>query len=190
MGESVPNSEKIFSIYEGHADIIVKGEREVAFGHKVNLTTGRSNLISDCEIANGNPKDSNLYEGVVGRVRSDYGIRPHDMVSDGGYASLGNQEKAKEYESDGMPQSFYEAMACETYPILWDLPQYHELDQDGVNGRLVAVGDVFAPSEPMSWAADYEVHRKKAAITNRQRIFEIADKDAQDRILLSIYGSI
>jgi IS5 family transposase len=97
LGESVPNSEKIFSIYEEHTDIIVKGSREVAFGHKLNLTTGRSNLILDCEIMNGNPKDSNLYEGVLERVRSDYGIRPRDMVSDGAYASLRNQEKAKEY---------------------------------------------------------------------------------------------
>ena len=97
LGESVPNSEKIFSIDEGHTDIIVKGAREVAFGHKVNLTTGRSNLILDCEIVGGNPKDSNLYEGVLERVRSDYGICPRDMVSDGAYASLRNQEKAREY---------------------------------------------------------------------------------------------
>jgi IS5 family transposase len=96
-GESVPNSEKIFSIYEDHTDIIVKGSREVAFGHKVNLATGRSNLILDCEITDGNPKDSNLYGGVLERVRSDYGVRPRDMVTDGGYASLRNQEKAKEY---------------------------------------------------------------------------------------------
>jgi len=97
LGESVPNSEKIFSIYEEHTDIIVKGSREVAFGHKVNLATGRSNLILDCEIADGNPKDSNLYGGVLERVRSDYGVRPRDMVTDGAYASLRNQEKAKQY---------------------------------------------------------------------------------------------
>jgi transposase, IS5 family len=97
LGESVPNSEKIFSIYEEHTDIIVKGSREVAFGHKVNLATGRSSLILDCEITDGNPKDSTLYEGVLERVRNDYGIRPRDMVTDGGYASLRNQEKAKEY---------------------------------------------------------------------------------------------
>jgi len=97
LGESVPNSEKIFSIYEGHTDIIVKGAREAKFGHKVNLTTGRSNLILDCESVDGNPKDSNLYEGVLERVRSDYGIRPRDMVTDGAYASLRNQEKAKGY---------------------------------------------------------------------------------------------
>ena len=97
LGESVPNGEKIFSIYEDHTDIIVKGSREVVFGHKVNLATGRSNLILDCEITDGNPKDSTLYEGVLERVKNDYGLRPRDMVTDGAYASLRNQEKAKEY---------------------------------------------------------------------------------------------
>jgi IS5 family transposase len=97
LGESVPNGEKIFSIYEEHTDIIVKGAREVEFGHKVNLATGRSNLILDCEIVDGNPKDSVLYEGVLERVRNDYGITPRDMVTDGAYASLRNQGKAKEY---------------------------------------------------------------------------------------------
>jgi transposase, IS5 family len=97
LGESVPNREKIFSIYEDHTDILVKGAREAAFGHKVNLATGRSNLILDCEIVDGNPRDSILYEGVLERVRSDYGLRVRDMVTDGGYASLRNQEKAKEY---------------------------------------------------------------------------------------------
>jgi len=96
-GEEVPVGEKIFSIYEGHTDLIVKGAREVVFGHEVNLTTGRSNLILDCEIVDGNPKDSVLYEGVLERVRNDYGITPRDMVTDGGYASIRNQGKAKEY---------------------------------------------------------------------------------------------
>jgi IS5 family transposase len=97
LGESVPNREKIFSIYEDHTDILVKGAREAAFGHKVNLATGRSNLILDCEIVDGNPRDSTLYEGVLERVRGDYGLRVRDMVTDGGYASLSNQKKAKEY---------------------------------------------------------------------------------------------
>jgi IS5 family transposase len=97
LGESVANREKIFSIYEEHTDIIVKGSREVEFGHKVNLATGRSNLILDCEVVDGNPSDSTLYEGVLDRARKDYGIRPRDMVTDGAYGSLRNQEKAKEY---------------------------------------------------------------------------------------------
>ena len=32
LGESVPNSEKIFSIYEEHTDIIVKGRGRLSLG--------------------------------------------------------------------------------------------------------------------------------------------------------------
>jgi IS5 family transposase len=95
LGESVPNAEKIFSIYEEHTDIIVKGKREAEFGHKVNLTTGRSNIILDVEIVKGNPADSQLYAGALERIGIDYGIMPRDVVTDGGYASLKNQETAK-----------------------------------------------------------------------------------------------
>ncbi|MDP2156335.1 MAG: transposase, partial [Nitrospirota bacterium] len=96
LGESVPNAEKIFSIYEVHTDIIVKGKREAEFGHKVNLTTGRSNIILDVEIVGGNPADSKLYEGALDRIERCYGVTPRDVVTDGGYASLKNQEIAKE----------------------------------------------------------------------------------------------
>ena len=95
LGESVPNAEKIFSIYEAHTDIIVKGKREAEFGHKVNLTTGRSNIILDVEIVGGNPSDSQLYAGALERVELSYGVTPRDVVTDGGYASLKNQETAK-----------------------------------------------------------------------------------------------
>jgi IS5 family transposase len=96
LGEAVPNEEKIFSIYEDHTDIIVKGKRDVEFGHKVNLASGRSNLILDCRIVEGNPADSTLYEQVIERIGSNYGIVPRDMVTDGGYASIKNAEIGKD----------------------------------------------------------------------------------------------
>jgi IS5 family transposase len=96
LGERVPNKDKIFSIYEDHTDIIIRGKREAEFGHKVNLTTGRSSIVLDIEIVDGNPGDTQLYEGVLQRMKRDYGITPRDVVTDGGYASLKNQEKAKE----------------------------------------------------------------------------------------------
>jgi transposase, IS5 family len=39
--ESVPASEKIVSIFEPHADIIVKDRRETYYGHKICLSGGR-----------------------------------------------------------------------------------------------------------------------------------------------------
>lgn len=97
-GEQVPNDQKIFSIYELHTDIIVKGAREVKFGHKVNLGTGRSNLILTCEVVPGNPADKNLYKGTLDQVISTYDRVPRDSVTDGGYASMENLNYAKDKE--------------------------------------------------------------------------------------------
>ena len=90
LGESVPNKDKIFSIFEDHTDIIVKGGREVEFGHKVNLAGGKSNLILDCRILDGNPADATIYGDVLDRIHANYGIVPRDIVTDGGYASKDN----------------------------------------------------------------------------------------------------
>jgi len=94
-GVSVPNDQKLFSIYERHTDIIVKGGREVKFGHKVNIGTGKSNLILVCEILNGNPKDSTLYQGAIDKLIGSYGKVPRDSATDGGYASKANAEFAQ-----------------------------------------------------------------------------------------------
>src|SRR5215510_13955054 len=92
LNEKVPVEEKIFSIYERHTDIIVKGQREVQFGHKVNLGSGKSNLILTCEILEGNPKDSELYQGTIEKLKKYYGRIPDSSTADGGFASEKNIE--------------------------------------------------------------------------------------------------
>lgn len=94
-GESVPNDDKLFSIYELHTNIIVKGSRKVEFGHKINLSTGRSNLILTCETLEGNPSDSTLYQQTLDKAIADYGIVPRDSATDGGYASKDNMDYAR-----------------------------------------------------------------------------------------------
>ena len=94
-GEAVPNDEKIFSIYEQHTNIIVKGSREIKFGHKVNIGTGKSNLILTCEILKGNPADSTLYQGTLDKLIDSYGKIPRDSATDGGFAAKANAEYAQ-----------------------------------------------------------------------------------------------
>lgn len=95
LKESVPTEEKLFSIYERHTDMIKKGGREILFGHKVNLASGKSNLILDCEIVHGNPKDTSLFVPTLDRVINNYKIVPRDLVVDGGYTSQDNLECSK-----------------------------------------------------------------------------------------------
>jgi len=96
-GEKVSNDEKIFSIYEQHTDIIVKGGREALFGHKINLTDGKSKLILDCQILRGNPSDTNLFGQTIEKVKDSYGQIPRSVVADGGYASKANHKKAVDH---------------------------------------------------------------------------------------------
>lgn len=93
--EVVPNNEKIFSIYEPHTDIIVKGSREVKFGHKMNLSTGKSNLVLNCKLYRGNPSDKDLYQPTIDEIIEDYQTIPRDSVTDGGYATKLNSAYAQ-----------------------------------------------------------------------------------------------
>jgi IS5 family transposase len=74
-GEPVPASEKLVSLFEPHADIIRKG-RAVAYGHKLNLTTGRSGLILDIVVEAGNPADSERLLPMLERHIAFYGQAP------------------------------------------------------------------------------------------------------------------
>ena len=97
-GLTVPASEKIVSIFEPHTDIIVKDRRDTFFGHKVCLTGGRSNLIMDCSIENGNPADTELVEKTLNRQNEIYGRYPLKAALDGGFASKANLDIAKGME--------------------------------------------------------------------------------------------
>ena len=97
-GEQVSSAEKIVSIFEPHTDIIRKDRRETFYGHKVCITGGRSNLISDCLIVEGNPADSTLTCEMLDRHEQIYGHYPLKAAFDGGFASKDNLEAAKSRE--------------------------------------------------------------------------------------------
>jgi IS5 family transposase len=95
-GESVPARDKVLSIFEPHVDVIVKGQREPTYGHKVCFTGGASNLILDCEIFRGNPADADEFIPALERHEQRYAAPPLKVAADGGFASKDNAEKAKE----------------------------------------------------------------------------------------------
>jgi transposase, IS5 family len=94
-GQTMAAREKLVSLFEPHADIIVKGARDVQYGHKVNLVTGKSGLILDIVIEAGNPADVERFLPMLDRHIARCGTPPHQMAADGGYASRDNLEQAK-----------------------------------------------------------------------------------------------
>jgi IS5 family transposase len=94
-GLAGPAGEKLVSLFEPHADIIVKGTREVQYGHKLNLATGKSGLILDVVVEAGNPADAERFLPMLDRQIARCGGPPRQMAADGGYASLDNLSQAK-----------------------------------------------------------------------------------------------
>lgn len=93
--ESVPASEKLVSLFEPHTDIIVKGARDVRYGHKVNLATQGDGFITYLNIEDGNPADKILYMPVLEACHNDFEQWPVAVVADGGYASQDNVTRAR-----------------------------------------------------------------------------------------------
>ncbi len=95
-GERVPAEDKIFSLFESHTDIIVKGQRSVQYGHKLTLSSGVSGLVLDVFVEDGNPADSGCLIPLLERHKARYGRPPHQLAADGGYASAANLNDAKD----------------------------------------------------------------------------------------------
>jgi len=100
LGETVPATEKVVSIFEPHTDIIVKDRRDTLYGHKLYLATGASGLITDCHVEKGNPADSTLAVRMVERHMERYGCAPKQASFDGGFSSRDNLEEIKRLEVD------------------------------------------------------------------------------------------
>jgi len=88
--ENVPSSEKIVSLFEEHTDIIVKGFRDVQYGHKINLSSETKGFITYLSIEDGNPADKDLFIPVLDAHKKRFDDLPESVVCDGGYASKKN----------------------------------------------------------------------------------------------------
>lgn len=93
--ETVPAKDKVLSLFEAHTDLIVKGSRDIQYGHKINLATGKSGLVLDVVIEQGNPADSARLCPMIERQSALYGRVPRQVAADGGYASQDNLRRAK-----------------------------------------------------------------------------------------------
>ena len=90
QGERVPSTDKIVSLFESHTDIIVKGFRDVQYGHKINLSSETGGFITALTIEEGNPGDKALFLPILDFHQSVLGKLPRSVVADGGYASQAN----------------------------------------------------------------------------------------------------
>ena len=137
QGETVPADQKVFSIFEEHTDIIIKDGRDTYYGHKICLTGGASNLITDCVILEGNPADTDLVDQMLDRQLNIYGRYPLKVALDGGFASKDNLLKAKERKIKDVcfakKRGLKEADMCRSSYVYKKLRQFRAGIESGIS---------------------------------------------------------
>ena len=81
--------------WRGRLYIFIKGNRKIQYGHKLNLSSGKSGLILDITIEEGNPTDIDRLLPMLDRHIDLHGVAPRQVAVDGGYASEANLVAAK-----------------------------------------------------------------------------------------------
>jgi IS5 family transposase len=86
-GEKVSASERVFSLFEPHTELIKRGKREkpVEFGHKFLLCQTAEKFITDYEVLERQTADCNLTETVIERHKELFGVPPEVLVGDKGF---------------------------------------------------------------------------------------------------------
>lgn len=97
-GEIVPASQKIYSIFEPHTDMIKRGkvDKPVEFGHKVFLAESEQGLITDYQILEGNPNDQEHVAPSLEHHQELFGHAPQWYGADRGFASPENERTCEQ----------------------------------------------------------------------------------------------
>jgi IS5 family transposase len=85
-GETVPNEEKVFSLFEPHTELIKKGKKDkpIEFGHLIFVTQTRERFITDCIINEISLPEIVMLPEVVDRHEEQFGRKPLGIAMDKG----------------------------------------------------------------------------------------------------------
>lgn len=86
-GKSIPYSEKVISLSDGSASMIIKGDREPAIGYRPQVCRSRNGFVTALKVPEGNAADSpQLYSMVMESIQNT-GTVPEKVSADDGYSS-------------------------------------------------------------------------------------------------------
>ena len=96
QGEQVPNDEKLFSIFEPHTELLIRGKagKDVEFGHMVSIHQVSGSFITDYRVFEKRPADHAIVDGALARHERLFGAPPGLLAADKGFWE--SSEKTKE----------------------------------------------------------------------------------------------
>ncbi len=114
-GEGVPAAEKLVSLFEPHADIIVRGKADhpVEFGHKVWLDEVDGGIITRWQVLDGNPPDTEQWRPALDYHLAQFEKPPDQMSGDRGMWSPDNEAYAQQQgvKHPVLPKAGYKSQA-------------------------------------------------------------------------------
>ena len=101
-GEQVPTSEKLYSIFEAHTDLIKRGKvnKPIEFGHKVFLAESAHGLVTQYRVLDGNPSDEDHVESSLKAHKNTFGSAPEVLATDRGFDNADNQKICRKARID------------------------------------------------------------------------------------------
>ena len=85
--ETVPNEEKIFSIFEPHTELLIRGKagKPIEFGHMIQIQQVQAKFITDYEVFETKPVEYQLLDSSIKRHKELFGKHPGQLSADKGY---------------------------------------------------------------------------------------------------------
>jgi IS5 family transposase len=98
QGESVPNDQKIFSIFEPHTELLKRGKagKPIEFGHMIQIQQVDEKFITDYAVFEKKPAEPALLEDALASHRGLFGENPSRLAADKGYYEGSVLEKLRE----------------------------------------------------------------------------------------------
>lgn len=86
-GEAVPAGEKVYSLFENHAELLKRGKagKPVEFGHKVLIAQTGEKFISHYHVMPKREEDKDLLDETLDAHRDLFGQAPELLAADKGY---------------------------------------------------------------------------------------------------------
>ena len=99
-GESVPNEEKLFSLFESHTELLKRGKagKDIEFGHMIQIQQVGEKFITDYEVYDKKPIEHTLLAPALAAHRELFGSNPSELSADKGYYQNMEAIRALEHE--------------------------------------------------------------------------------------------
>lgn len=96
-GQSVPNDQKLFSLFEPHTELLKRGKagKDLEFGHMIQIQQVEQKFITHYEVFRHRPAEPGLLEPALAQHRDLFGGLPESLAADKGYYEQGVIERLR-----------------------------------------------------------------------------------------------